>query len=67
MSDGSENNCTTSVLSMYTHSSSPPENVKISLPEKLKAVRIAAVNLKREDGDRVQWLIKLELVLDSLA
>ena len=54
MSTGSENNCTTSVLSMYTHSSSPPENVKISLPEKLKAVRTAAVNLKGEDSRESQ-------------
>ena len=48
--NGSENNCTTSVLLMYTHSSSPPEKVNISLPEKLKPVRIAAVNLKGEDS-----------------
>ena len=54
MSTGSENNCTTSVLSIYTHSSSPPENVKISLPEKLKPVRTAAVNLKGDESRESQ-------------
>ena len=54
MSTGSENNCTTSVLSIYTHSSSPPENVKISLPEKLKPVRTATVNLKGDESRESQ-------------
>ena len=45
---GSVNICTTSFLSIQTHSSSPPENANISVPLKLNVVRTAAVNLKTQ-------------------